>query len=95
MLASLGLQAAIYQTITADAELSALVRGVYDSLPQDTEFPYVVIGADTEKPWNSLTEIGREYTVTLHVFSQYPGMRECKQIAGRIIALLGVRLFCV
>jgi hypothetical protein len=88
MLASLAIQSALYTTLATDSTLLTLGSGVYDALPADMPFPYVVIGQDTETPWNGLTKIGRAITVTIHIFSRQNGMKEAKQIADRIITLI-------
>lgn len=88
MLASLGIQSAIFTKLTDDSTLMGLVTGVFDSLPSGQTFPYVVLGEDTETAANTLASIGREVTVTIHIFSQYAGTKEAKQIAGRIIDLI-------
>lgn len=88
MIASLGIQSAIFTKLSGDSTLMALVTGVYDSLPANTPYPYAVIGEDTEVAWNALTKIGREVTVTIHIFSQEAGMKQAKTIASRITSLI-------
>lgn len=88
MLPALAVQRAIYRTLVEDGELQALVSGVFDDVPEGTEFPYVVIGEGTLLPDNYLTGFGREVRVTLHVWSRYRGFAEALEIADRVCQLL-------
>lgn len=88
MLPALAVQRAIYRTLAEDDELQSLVSGVFDDVPEGTEFPYVVIGESTLIPDNYLTGFGREVRVTLHVWSQYRGFAEALEIADRVCQLL-------
>lgn len=54
----------------------------------DTDFPYVVIGNDTERPWDSDERVGADVTVTLHVWSRKPSYAEVKAIARAIYGKL-------
>lgn len=82
------LQTALYGKLHGDATLLALVTGVYDDVPEDTNYPYVVIGEFTEEPLNAMGKHGKEVTATLHVWSQYKGFAEAYDIANRIQVLL-------
>lgn len=85
---SFNLASAIYSRLTGDATLMGLVEGIYDDVPQDTDYPYVVIGEETTLNNGSKTLDGLEHTLTLHVWSRYRGLKETKQIMERIYALL-------
>jgi hypothetical protein len=82
------IQAAVYAVLGGDAELTGLVTGVYDTVPEGTAMPYVVLGEATEIPDNRLDGLGRQTTQTLHVWSRYRGFAEANRIAGRLVALL-------
>lgn len=88
MLPALAVQRAIYRTLAEDDELQSLISGVFDDVPEGTEFPYVVIGECTLIPDNYLTGFGREVRATLHVWSQYRGFAEALEIADRVCQLL-------
>lgn len=81
---SLEIQGAIYQRLIGYAPLTALVTAIYDDVPEDKVYPYVVIGDDTAVPFDTDTSLGTEATITLHVWSRYPGMSETKRIQGAI-----------
>lgn len=87
--ASYEVQRAIYSTLSTDNALLALVTGVYDDVPENTRYPYVSIGEDTEtnKPSTFLAP-GRESTITIHIWSRADGFGEAKLIAETIITRL-------
>lgn len=51
-------------------------------------FPYVVIGHDTFRAWDTDNRLGGNITVTLHVWSRAAGFKQAKAIMGEIYALL-------
>ena len=68
-------------------------RVVDDPLPvptgrPDSDFPYVVIGNDTERAWDNDDKRGADTTVTLHIWSRKPSYTEAKTIAAAIYARL-------
>lgn len=81
-------QAAVLQRLKTDSALSALITGVYDYLPEETPFPYVMVGEATDTADNSHDRFGRQTVVTLHVWSQYRGYAQALRIADRVTALL-------
>jgi len=86
---SLPLQGAIMTRLSTDATLTTtLGAAVYDRVPDSAAFPYVVIGDDTEAPNDTMSVTGRDLTVTIHSWSQYPGKKQVKEIASRIDVLL-------
>ncbi|MFE2106637.1 DUF3168 domain-containing protein [Kitasatospora sp. NPDC059463] len=82
------LQAAVYTQLTTDAELRAMVTGVYDYVPEGTAYPYVVIGEAIETPDNRHHGFGRQTVLTLHIWSQYRGYSEALAIGARAMAVL-------
>lgn len=89
MTALLDVQSAVYQRLHGDASLLSLATGgVYDAVPQGNPMPYVVIGEKSEVPDNTLTEIGKETTTTIHIWSNAEGDRQALQILERIDTLL-------
>lgn len=74
-----------------DGNLSCSVYDDVTVLPDGQPvngFPYVVIGHDTHRPFDTDDTVGTNSTVTLHVWSRAPGFKECKGIMGEIYALL-------
>lgn len=76
------IQAAIYDKV------AAIGWTTYDHVPQETAFPYVVIGDDTSIPWDTDDSIGSETTCTIHVWSRHRGRKEVKQIMRTIYEAL-------
>lgn len=81
-------QAAVYARLTGDPELMARITGVFDYVPEDARYDYVVIGEATETPANRHRGFGRETVPTLHVWSKYRGHSRGLLIAARITQLL-------
>ena len=82
------LQAAIYQALSSDSALAALVTGVYDRPPQSTAFPYMTIGESSGSDWSTKTTSGMEQQLAIHVWSQNGGRKEAAAIMTRIHTLL-------
>jgi hypothetical protein len=80
------LQAAIYQRLTGDAALTALVGpAVYDALPTGTLPPlYVVLGAEDVRDASDKTGAGAEHTFTIAVVTQSAGFATAKAAAAAI-----------
>lgn len=79
----LPLQKAIYDCLKA-----SLTCPVYDHVPDGAAMPYVTLGEDTAVDWSTKLEPGMEVTHTLHVWSDYNGMAEVKQIIDKIVQTL-------
>lgn len=90
------LQQAVYQLLSADAGVAALVgTRIYDApLPPDAEAEpdglYVTIGDERVEDWSTATDRGAAHTLTIAVHAPRRGFAEAKQAAGAISdALLG------
>lgn len=79
---------AIYAALSTDQALGGMIKGVFDDVPQDTEYPYVVVGEETTVNNGSKTVDGQEYTLTIHVWSRYRGLKETKLIMERVYEIL-------
>jgi hypothetical protein len=83
------LQTAVYEALAADATLTALIgESVYDHVPQDATFPFVVLDQTRISDWSTGTEAGSEHQLTLHIWSRYRGKAESYTIADTIRAAL-------
>lgn len=80
------LQKAVFETLAADATLASLLGGasIYDHVPQDAAFPFVVLDQTRIADWSTGTEPGAEHQLTLHVWSCYRGKAESYAIADTI-----------
>jgi hypothetical protein len=86
--ASISVQTAIYSALTGDATLTGKVTGVYDSVPDETSFPYVAIGDDTVRDFSTNTFSGEEMTLTIHIWSRDRGRKNTKSIMADIYRVL-------
>ena len=75
------LQKAIFTALNGTVTgVSSANIPIYDDVPEGTVYPYVVIGEETSSNNGTKTLDGVEHTLTLHVWSQYRGRREIKEI---------------
>lgn len=77
---SLELQEAIYARLNETAALKAIADAVYDHVPQDAAFPYVVVGEDLATPANVDDSLDTDHVAQVHTWSRYRGRTETKQI---------------
>lgn len=76
-------QQAIVQTVTANAEIQALLGStlpLYDHVPPGAALPYIAFGPAHITPYDTKTEIGFEHIVTLDIWSRYRGGKEARDI---------------
>lgn len=80
------LQKSVYTALHASVPLETLLGGkrIYDAVPQDAVFPYVVIDQMQIRDWSTGTEKGFEHMVLLHVWSHYEGKREICEIGDAL-----------
>ncbi len=81
----LPLQKAVYNRLKSN-----LTVPIYDAVPESAVFPYVTIGEDTSVDWSTKLTSGQEVTHTLHVWSQYIGMTEVKDLIDQVIQALTI-----
>jgi len=76
-----GLQKAIY-----DALIAANIAGgrVYDDIPENPIFPYLLIGESVEQSDDGTGTSGSDSVETIHVWSRQRGFKETKNITGQI-----------
>ncbi|MFO0389890.1 MAG: DUF3168 domain-containing protein [Alphaproteobacteria bacterium] len=82
------LQKAIYELLTGDTALMNLITGVHDKVPENAQFPYVMIGDIACADWASKTTSGMECNALLTVYSREGGRRQAMQIMERLYALM-------
>jgi hypothetical protein len=91
----LPLQAAIHAALIEDAQLMEKVHGVYDYVPQNVSFPYVVWEDSQARRWGNAQQEGIEQLLTLHVYSRGAGRKEAGDILHRLNELLHHATFTV
>jgi len=86
---TLAIQTAIYGVLNGDSTLtSTLGAGVYDEVPEDASYPYVVVGEAYETPDNAHDRYGRDTMVTIHTWSEQDGFKEALTVGNRVVELL-------
>lgn len=77
------LQEAIFTRLDA-ADYSPDMPDVYDAVPQDAEYPYIVIGDIDYRPWQQ--DDGTNYIAEsrIYVYSEYQGRLQVNRILGVI-----------
>lgn len=82
MVSFLALHTAVYQRLVNDAAVKALVykdtkfKGVYDAVPNDAPFPYIVIGEPSESDFDVKLKETVETSLTIHTWSDKTGKTE-------------------
>ncbi len=92
---SAALQAAIYQQLAGDAQVSALVGGaIYDALPAGTlPETYVTLGPEEVRETSDRSGAGAMHRFTVSVVSETAGFSAAKVLAGAVCdALEGAAL---
>ncbi|MEM7176573.1 MAG: DUF3168 domain-containing protein [Pseudomonadota bacterium] len=87
------LQEAVYQLLSGDAALGALVGGIYDAAPQQVsdaadEGLYVTLGDEVAEDWRTASDAGALHTVTVSIHAPRRGFAEAKRAAGVISDLM-------
>lgn len=92
-------QKTIYEVLTLDAPLMALVSGVFDSasVPQGQAFPYITIGETPMTDRSNHTTRGFAAEMTIHVWYQENGRgrKKVQDIQKEIDRLLHAQNVCI
>lgn len=73
--------------------VSTLGAAVYQRVPENASYPYVVVGNSTEVPDQTYGDKGREVTITVHCWDDTPTDDDCHKIADRVTELLDCATF--
>lgn len=84
------LQIAVYAALAADASVTALIGAgkIFDDVPREAEFPYIVFGQGLERDWSTGAEAGSEHVLVLHVWSRHSGRRETLEVMKAVCGAL-------
>lgn len=69
------LQKAIFAKLASNAQLSVAlgVNRIFDHVPVNMSFPYLLFGRTTISDWSTDTEDGCEHIITIHTWSKARG----------------------
>ncbi|WP_405930319.1 DUF3168 domain-containing protein [Streptomyces sp. NBC_00827] len=87
-LAALPVRDGVRAALLADEPLTALVRGVFDWVPEKQAYPYIHMGGAVETPDNAHDRHGSQTVITLDIWSQYRGYAQALTIASRVLQAL-------
>ena len=87
---SFDLQTILYSTLNGDSTLDGIVGNnkIFDNVPQDTTYPYVLLGNITALNRGTKTLDGNDYVLDIDVWSTYRGKKEISEAMERIYELL-------
>ena len=60
------------------------ITGIFDDVPEGTAYPYIVIGEETAIDVSAKDKDIFEHTLTIHIWSQYRGRRDIKDIMKQV-----------
>lgn len=83
------LQKAVYQRLSSDPKILGLTTGVFDSVGEDQQHPYITIGHPTEDPFETKNTYGEEIALVVHVWSTYPGKKQAYDILNAVMQAVG------
>lgn len=63
-------------------------RRIYDNLPEQVEFPYIVMGEASGRDWSDKFAAGQVVFSTIHIWSRYPGRKEAAEIQDQVLQAL-------
>jgi len=61
---------------------------VYDDMPKQAPYPYVVMGEMIGRDWSDKFVPGMEVHSTIHIWSQYAGRKEAAEMGDAILQAL-------
>lgn len=86
----LPLQKAIY-----DRLIQRTLYPIYDEVPQNSKYPYVVLASETMTDWSVKTTAGGEVTITLSLYSQGKGYKELKEMIDAVVQTITAENFSI
>lgn len=82
------LQEAVYNKLTADTDLNALVTAIYDEPPSGAVMPYIAQGDTSTALSDTKTEYGMSVTFTIEVWSDEASQMQTKEIMAVVDTVL-------
>lgn len=81
-------QHAVYEALTEDMALMALVTGVFDRVPEGTALPYVTFGRCDSMAEDNASATGQRIRLEVHAYSRTGGRKESLAIVQRLYSVL-------
>lgn len=82
------LQTALYEAIRGNAAVMAMLAGVYDLVPAQAAFPYLVLNEAEAGPWDILHESAHICEFRCDLYSRKGGQKEVMQLVMLLRAAL-------
>ena len=82
------LQTTIYTALNVNAITTTLACGVYDEVIEGNTYPFITLGEETAIDYSTKTATGSETTINIHIWSQYKGSKQTKEIMDKVHDLL-------
>jgi len=85
--ASWALQQAVFATLTMSDAIKDIAGDpprVFDAVPRNSAFPYVVVGEGSESNWDTATDTGSEHVLSIRIWSRAGGHKEIKLAAQAV-----------
>lgn len=77
-------QQAIFQHLSLNKDLTGIVTGIFDFVPEKTVLPYVTFGEIHSQPLTSKVENGETVMVSIDAWSETKGRKEVAKILYEI-----------
>lgn len=74
--------------LTADAPLAGKVSGIFDFVPEKTEFPYITIGESRVEDESTVAIAIARVTLTVQVYSRAKGRKEADSLMADVHRIL-------
>ncbi len=82
------LQQTIFTALNVSALTETLNCAILDDVPSNCVYPFIQLGEETTVDYSTKLLDGGETTINIHIWSQYKGSKECKQIMDKVHDLL-------
>lgn len=88
----LEVQQKVFQALLTNTNLVSKVTGIFDSVPENTNLPYVTFGKIASQPLNTKTSDGEMISVSIDIWSEKQGKKETVDIMSEIELALKTEL---
>lgn len=78
----------LFSLLDGDATLGGLITGIYQQVPDDTDYPFIRMAQQRSSDWSAQALEGEELLLMLEVYSRYAGWKQANDIMARIHVLL-------